>query len=92
MGGMMATKMRLTFVSEGFHEILCSDEVKKIVEEKAEEIRARAESSAIDGSEFISGSFIGNMGGGRVIGTASTGNYLASLSEAEDKVLSKAVG
>lgn len=81
----MAQKIKIEFNSAGFHEILCSDEMKALLDEKGQQIAARA------GEGFKASTKLGNYAGGRAICVVSSTNWAARKAEATDKVLTKAV-
>ena len=71
--------------SDGFRQILEGPGVQQHVEGVCEAMAARA------GDGFTHHTFIGNYGGGRVIGIVQTGTRAARRAEAVDKALSRAV-
>lgn len=80
------TETVLEFVSEGFRAILLSDGCRSLVESATENIRANA------GDGFESNVFVGGFGGGRWVGYVGTTDYESMRTEAEDKVLERAIG
>lgn len=80
----MAAEVRLEFISEGFKEILRSQEVAQVVDEVTANILARA------GEGYESHSFIGWYGS-RYIGVVETGDYKSRLDQATNKTLQRAV-
>lgn len=82
----MATKVRIELLSDGIHDLLCSQPIAAECEKTAEGIASRAG----DGFEVKPLRMMG-FGGGRVGYAVHAESYEAKLAEAEDKVLSKAV-
>ena len=84
----MAKRVRIEFNTEGFRELLQSNEVKGLVEEHANAIldRAGGEEEGFSASVWEAG-----YGGGRWAGTVRTASYDAARAEATDKTLTKAV-
>lgn len=92
------TKIKLTFNSEGFREILVGDGVKGLVESVTENIASRANANLSDQTSegYTAEVFQGNMmqkygHGGRWIGRVAAADAKASADEAEMKSLSRAV-
>lgn len=77
---------QVKFSSEGWRKVLLSEEVRDIVSNTASDIAARA------GAGFNPTVYEGDYGGGRWVGAVHADTYAAMRAEAEDKVLSKAVG
>lgn len=80
----MAQKIQIEFLSQGFHELLMSDEIAEQVGAAAEKIASRATSEATANSrakespEFVvKGPKAGGYGGGRVIAYVASGNAAA---------------
>lgn len=84
----MAKKVRIEFNTDGFRQLLQSDDVKGLVEENTNAIleRAGGEDSGFSASVWEAG-----FGGGRWAGTVRTASYDAARAEATDKTLTKAV-
>lgn len=89
----MATKIRLEFKSEGFREILMSENMAQVCDTAGTRIAERATTMIpYEGSEGYSyGRARLNYGGGRMGGYVSCDDFLARLAEANQKVLTKAV-
>lgn len=90
----MATQIKLTFISDGFRQILLGSGVKDVVQSAADKIQAKANANAgINGESegFSVDVWEGNYGGGRWIGSVSTTDLESQKAESEDKALSKAV-
>jgi hypothetical protein len=83
----MAKKVRIDFHSEGFQAVLNSDGVRSRITSMAEAVADQAgegfEATVIDGSYG---------GSPRPIGIVHTTTYEAKKAEAEDKVLTSALG
>ena len=84
----MAKQIRLEFISEGFKEILCSQGVKEVVEDKADEIAVRAQANLTGNGDVTTSSRLGGYGGGRYVAYV----HCPAYEESENKALSKAVG
>ena len=84
----MAKQIRLEFISEGFKEILCSQGVKEVVEDKANEIAMRAQANLTGNGDVTMSSRLGGYGGGRYVAYV----HCPAYEESENKALSKAVG
>lgn len=82
----MPSNIKISFISKGFHDILSSQNVASVVDQQAQRIAAKA------GDGFEASHFMGNFGGGRVIGVVRAETYEARRAEATDKTLSRAVG
>jgi len=76
----------MEFISDGFKQILESQEVADVCETVGNEIAERAG----DGFEYFAAHL--NYGGGRTGGFVDATTYAAMMSEAVDKSLTKAVG
>lgn len=88
----MATQIKLTFISDGFRQILLGSGVKDAVQSAADKIQAKANAGITGESEgFSVDVWEGNYGGGRWIGSISTSDLESQKAESEDKALSKAV-
>lgn len=88
----MATQIKLTFISDGFRQILLGSGVKDVVQSAADKIQAKANAGINGESEgFSVDVWEGNYGGGRWIGSVSTTDLESQKAESEDKALSKAV-
>ncbi len=92
------TRIKITFNSEGFREILLGEGVKKLVSDATEKIEARAngnltdsESEGFEGKVFKGDMVSGYGHGGRWIGHVAALDSRASADEAETKSLSRAV-
>ena len=77
--------IRIEFNSQGFKEILTSENMKQLVQDTADEIQSRV------GDGFYSHTAYGGYGGGRWIGFVGTETQEAMKAEAENKVLSGAI-
>ena len=93
---MMATQIRLQFISEGFKEILTGAGVQSAVSEAAQAIQARANANAAgeldeDSDGYSARTWLGGYGGGRWVGSVSTTDHSTMVAEAESKALSRAV-
>lgn len=82
----MAKKIEIEFISRGFRDILMSNSCQGLVMDAASNIAFKA------GDGFEASTFRGNYGGGRWVGAVNATTYDAMVAEAEDSVLSKAVG
>lgn len=78
--------VRIELLTDGIRQLLNSAEVSAECEKAARKLAA----AAGDGFE-VSSAWKANFGGGRIAYTVSAATYEAKLSEAEDKVLTKAV-
>lgn len=88
----MATQIKLTFISDGFRQILLGSGVNDVVQSAADKIQAKANAEINGESEgFSVDVWEGNYGGGRWIGSVSTTDLESQKAESEDKALSKAV-
>lgn len=84
--------MRITFISKGFKQVLCSDGVKEAVTNEAQIIQANANANNTRGGEgFECETKMIGYGGGRWGAFVSTTDYKSRVAEAEDKALSRAV-
>lgn len=90
-------RIQLEFLSDGFHELLCSEPVSEQVEKAAEKVANVATSSARttrkgDPAQFIvKGPKMGGYGGGRVIAYVSADNQNAYREAIYGHVLEKAI-
>lgn len=89
---------KITFIPEGFREILMSEGVHSVVSKATEEIEARANSNlTAKNSEGYQGEVVesprmsGYRAGGRWVGFVRATDYAAMADEAENKSLSRAV-
>jgi len=96
---MMGKQFRIQFISKGFHDLLCSDGVYKLVESTAEDIASKANSIASNDDDLeekpryeVKGPKIGNYGGGRVIAYMSAANGSAVIDESRHATIEKALG
>lgn len=88
----MATKIEITFNSDGFKEILNSEGVRQLVEQVANAVKARADANITEDSEgFRVKVWQGSYGGGRWVGHVMTSDFASMKAESEDKALTKAV-
>lgn len=94
----MSEQMELTFIPEGFRQILMSEGVKSIVSDATEKITARANSNLVDtDSEGYEGDVLESprmskySASGRWVGFVRAIDYKAMADEAEYKSLSRAV-
>ena len=85
------SKMQIKFISQGFHDILCSDGVRELVDGYAKGVKARADSACGGGEGYEQHTWLGNYGGGRWISSVSTTDRASRLAEAEHNALSGAV-
>lgn len=78
-------RIELEFISEGFHELLCSDEVEQLVSDTSEKVAARATASSSSSQQkgskkkepaqfVVKGPKLGGYGGGRWIAYVSAEN------------------
>ena len=93
---MMATQIRLQFISEGFKEILTGAGVQSAVSEATQAIQARANANAAgeldeDSDGYSARTWLGGYGGGRWVGSVSTTDHSTMVAEVENKALSRAV-
>ena len=79
------SKARLEFISQGFHDLLCSNEMRELVDGHGQDITATA------GEGFQRHTFMGGYGGGRWVCTVRAATPEAVRAEATDKTLTKAV-
>lgn len=90
-------RIRLEFLSDGFHDLLCSEPIAEQVENAAEKVADVATSSARmtrkgDPPQFIvKGPKLGGYGGGRVIAYVAADNQAAYREAVYAHVLEKAV-
>lgn len=83
---------KIEFISDGFHDILCSDGVKELVTETASRIQSEANAGIEGESEgFSNKTWMGGYGGGRWVASVSTTDKASIIAESENKALSKAV-
>lgn len=86
-------QIRLEFNSEGFKELLCSDEIQSVVESAASGIQKRATAYA-NLSEKSSGFYMRTVKGstaGRWLGFVGATDHESLIAESEHKALTKAV-
>lgn len=89
---MAKNETRIVFNSEGFREILLSEGVRNIVTSTAEEIRTNADANNTRGGEGFKASVqVGGFGGGRWVGFVTAADNNASIAEAEDQALTRAI-
>ena len=90
----MAKKMEITFISEGFEQILTSGGTMSAVQSATDRIKTRANANNRRGGKgFNSGTRSGKAyGSQRALGFVYTTDIQSRIAEAEDKALSKAVG
>jgi hypothetical protein len=85
-------RVTLELDSEGFRELLTSQEVADLVEESAKQVAAAAEAVSIPGSVFVvKGPKRGGYGGGRVIAYGAAENQAAYREAVYAHTLEKAV-
>lgn len=85
-------RVSLELDSDGFRELLTSQEVADLVEESAKQVAAAAEAVSIPGSVFVvKGPKRGGYGGGRVIAYVAADNVKASRSIIYKHALEKAI-
>lgn len=87
------SEIRIEFNPQGFHDLLCGEEVKNYVTEQTEGIRNRADSNmgGADSEGFRSNVILGGFGGGRWVGFVSTTDEATMIAESENQALTKAV-
>lgn len=84
--------VRIVFNSEGFRQVLLSEECHEVVTQVTEEIKDRANSNNARGGEgFRASTQVGGYGGGRWIGFVSTTDKNTMIAESEDKALTGAL-
>lgn len=84
--------IRLQFNSDGFKQILLSEGTHKVVEATTEQICAQANANnARGGDGFVAHTQVGGYGGGRWIGFVTASDKQASIAQAEDQALTRAV-
>lgn len=89
----MAAQISIEFNSDGFREILMSDGTRSLVQTVAQEIQARANAGVGEASAGFSATvWQGGYGGGRWVGSVTTTDKASIIAEAENKVLTGAVG
>lgn len=92
--------VRIEFLSDGFHELLCSSGVAGAVDDAARGVATNA--TSIAGAKYkgsndsaplyeVRGPKLGGYGGGRVIAYVSAANSAAAYEAAVDHVLEQAV-
>lgn len=86
------SKMKIQFISQGFHDVLCSDGVRECVEAQAQEIKAKADAAAGESEGYKVTTMMGNFGGGRWVSYVQTTDRASMLAEANNNALSGAVG
>jgi hypothetical protein len=89
---MSKAKMRIQFISQGFHDILCSDGTKGVVEDIANGIKSRADGAAPESEGYSVTTMMGGYGGGRWVSFVQTTGYKSKVAEAEHNSLSGAIG
>lgn len=83
---------RIEWNNAGFKAIVNCENTRKLVDNYASEVAARANANAPAGSKgFKKDTIKGNYGGGRWISFVSSQDRSAAKSESENKALSKAV-
>lgn len=82
----MGVKVRIEHLSDGYKQVLTSDELKRELERRTKAIADAA------GDGFEASVFEGKFGGGRWVGMVEAKTSKARRAEAEDKALSKAIG
>ena len=89
----MAQKIKITWVHEGFEQILCASWTMAQVQAATAKIEARANANnSRGGTGFKSGTRIGRaFGSQRAMGFVYTTDHKSKVAEAEDKALSRAV-
>lgn len=89
----MAAQIEIQFISDGFRQILLSDGVRNVVQNATDEIQAKANAGISDDSAGFSAQvWQGSYGGGRWVGSVTTTDKASIIAEAENKVLTGAVG
>lgn len=90
-------RIQLEFLSEGFHDLLCSEPVAEQVEKAADKVASVATSSARttrkgEPAQFIvKGPKMGGYGGGRVIAYVAAENQAAYREAVYNHALEKAI-
>ena len=88
----MSQQVDVEFISAGFKEILESEGVHDFLEQKANEIKSRADANIGDDSEGFKVTVMkGGYGGGRWVAHVQTTDYATMVAESEHKALTKAV-
>ena len=89
----MGKQITITWIHEGFEQILCSPGTMSEVKSATEKIKARANANnRRGGNGFNSGTRLGKAyGSQRALGFVYTTDHKSKVAEAEDKALSKAV-
>ena len=83
----MAQKVRLEFNSDGFEQILMSEEVREMVQGYAEDIAEKANAnSGLDSFRATT-----DRAPTRIIGFASSTDKASFIAESEDKALTRAL-
>ena len=82
----------IEFISDGFHDILCSEGVRNLVDEYAQGVKARADAAAPESEGgYRVHTYIGEYGKGRYISSISTTDFASRKAEAEHNALSGAL-
>lgn len=88
----MAGNFDIKFNSDGFKQILCSDEVKQLVEKEAEKIAQKANAKISGDSEgFEVKTELISYGRGRWAAHVVAADFEAHKEESEDKVLTSSI-
>ena len=89
----MGARFEIEFNSDGFRQILMSDEVRAELERLANEVRDRANANVSDPDSdgFTVTMKEGSMGGGRWIAFVQAKDWPACRAERDDKALTRAM-
>jgi len=85
--------IRIEFNSDGFKQLLMSDETRSLISGHVDAIKARADAN-LNGAEsqgFSARTIQSGWGGGRWVGFVGTTDMATMIAESEDKALTKAV-
>lgn len=90
---MAKQKTTITFISEGFEEILCCTNTMNLIQEQATRIEENANANNTRGGNgFESGTRLGRAyGSQRALGFVYSTDQKSAIAESEDKALSRAV-
>ena len=90
---MAKTTTTITFISEGFEQILCCDQTMALIEQQATRIQENANANNTRGGDgFESGTRLGRAyGSQRAMGFVYSTDKKSAIAESEDKALSRAV-
>lgn len=83
---------RIQFISEGFRQVLLSEGCKNAVEQATAEICDKANGNNTRGGDGFKATVqVGGYGGGRYIGFVTAADKEASIAQAEDQALLRAL-